>query len=56
MAAKPTPTPKGLPAGGRPLWQAVTRQWAADDLVPDAREQQVLTDADAAADALLAGA
>lgn len=42
---KPIAPPKGLPAAGVPLWRSVTRHWAADHLVPDARELRLLEDA-----------
>lgn len=45
MPRQAVSAPKSLPRAGRPLWQAIAKQWAEDDLVPDARERQILADA-----------
>jgi hypothetical protein len=42
MNTKPAPPPKGLGPAGRRLWQRIARQWADDELTPDARELSLL--------------
>lgn len=44
--------PSGLGAAGARLWRSIARQWADDDLTPDARERRLLEDACHEADVL----
>src|SRR5690349_5778983 len=44
--------PTGLGSGGAGLWRSIAKQWAADDLAPDARERRLLEDACHEADVL----
>jgi hypothetical protein len=52
MSTKPATAPKGLGSAGLRLWRRIARQWAADDLTPDARELSLLEMAAEEADLL----
>jgi hypothetical protein len=49
---KAAAAPKDLGPAGRRLWQRIARQWAADELTPDARELALLEMAAEEADLL----
>jgi phage terminase small subunit len=51
-ATKPAACPAALNTEGRKLWRSIARQWADDELIPDARERRLLEDACHEADML----
>jgi hypothetical protein len=54
MSTKAAPAPKALGVAGRALWCSIAKQWAGDELEPDARERRLLEDACHEADVLAA--
>ncbi len=52
MSTKPAIAPNGLGPAGRRLWRRIARQWADDELTPDARELSLLVMAAEEADLL----
>lgn len=51
-SVKRVPVPAGLRVAGKGLWRDVAKQWADDELTPDARERRLLADACHEADLL----
>ncbi|MGN6199119.1 hypothetical protein [Humibacter sp.] len=50
--ARPIQPPAGLSDAGRGLWRQIATDWRDNDVVPDAREARLLTDACHEADVL----